>query len=59
MREGEQDMTEKRNADQPAKDAAEGRRKADRRQAHQDFEGPDRRQGERRSGEDRRTTPRR
>jgi hypothetical protein len=36
----------------------EGRRKSDRRQAQQPFEGPDRRKQERRSGEDRRTTPR-
>lgn len=35
-----------------------GRRKGDRRQSQQPFEGPDRRRGERRSGEDRRTTPR-
>jgi hypothetical protein len=37
---------------------AEGRRKSDRRQAQQPFDGPDRRKGDRRSGEDRRTTPR-
>lgn len=36
----------------------EGRRKTDRRQAQQPFEGPDRRQSERRSGADRRKTPR-
>jgi len=40
------------------KDAAEGRRKGDRRQTQQPFDGPDRRKGDRRSGEDRRTTPR-
>lgn len=45
--------------DTPVSDTPEdGRRKGDRRQSQQPFEGPDRRKGERRSGEDRRTTPR-
>jgi len=35
-----------------------GRRQGDRRKSKQPFEGPDRRKGERRSGKDRRTTPR-
>jgi hypothetical protein len=36
----------------------DGRRKGDRREAQAPFEGEDRRKGERRSGEDRRATPR-
>ena len=45
--------------DTPVADTPEdGRRKGDRRQSEQPFDGPDRRKGERRSGEDRRTTPR-
>jgi len=35
-----------------------GRRQTDRRKSQQPFEGPDRRKGDRRTGEDRRTTPR-
>lgn len=35
-----------------------GRRKEDRRKAQVPFEGPDRRKGDRRSGTDRRATPR-
>jgi hypothetical protein len=35
-----------------------GRRKTDRRKAQQPFEGEDRRKGERRSGQDRRSAPR-
>ena len=35
-----------------------GRRQGDRRKAQLPFEGPDRRKGDRRSGEDRRTTTR-
>ena len=35
-----------------------GRRQDDRRKSDQPFEGPDRRKGDRRSGEDRRRTPR-
>lgn len=38
--------------------AGGGRRQGDRRKAQLPFEGPDRRKGDRRSGEDRRTTPR-
>lgn len=45
--------------DTPVTDSPEdGRRKGDRRQSQQPFEGPDRRKGERRSGEDRRAKPR-
>lgn len=36
----------------------DGRRKSDRRQSNAPFEGKDRRNGERRSGEDRRAAPR-
>ncbi len=36
----------------------EGRRQGDRRQAQQPHDGPDRRKGDRRAGEDRRKTPR-
>lgn len=51
-------MTESKS-DKGAVDPGEGgRRKGDRRQDQQPFEGPDRRKGARRSGEDRRTTPR-
>jgi len=43
----------------PASDpAGGGRRQGDRRQAQVPYEGPDRRKGDRRSGADRRTTPR-
>lgn len=35
-----------------------GRRQTDRRKSQQPFAGPDRRKGDRRSGDDRRTTPR-
>lgn len=35
-----------------------GRRQTDRRQSQQPFDGPDRRKGDRRSGTDRRATPR-
>jgi hypothetical protein len=35
-----------------------GRRQADRRKAQVPFDGPERRKGDRRTGEDRRTTPR-
>jgi hypothetical protein len=38
--------------------AGDGRRQSDRRQSQQPFEGPDRRKGDRRSGTDRRTSPR-
>ncbi|MEE4315848.1 hypothetical protein [Erythrobacter dokdonensis] len=38
--------------------AAEGRRKGDRRQGQQPYDGPDRRKNERRSGDDRRAKPR-
>lgn len=42
----------------PPSPADDGRRKSDRRQSQQAYEGPDRRKGERRSGTDRRTAPR-
>jgi hypothetical protein len=43
----------------PASDtSAGGRRQGDRRKAQLPFEGPDRRKGDRRSGTDRRATPR-
>jgi len=52
-------------ADKPDDDAAptpmaplNDRRQGDRRKAQLPFDGPDRRKGERRSGTDRRTTPR-
>jgi hypothetical protein len=49
----------KDDSDEPAPDqSGGGRRKGDRRQADVPFEGPDRRKAERRSGTDRRTTPR-
>lgn len=38
--------------------ASDGRRQTDRREAQQPFDGPDRRKGDRRSGADRRATPR-
>ncbi|PKP93784.1 MAG: hypothetical protein CVT75_05460 [Alphaproteobacteria bacterium HGW-Alphaproteobacteria-14] len=38
--------------------SSEGRRQADRRKSQQPFDGPDRRKADRRSGTDRRTTPR-
>lgn len=45
--------------DTPSADASGGgRRQGDRRKAQLPFEGPDRRKGDRRSGTDRRTTPR-
>jgi len=45
--------------DNPASDpSGGGRRQGDRRKAQLPFEGPDRRKGERRSGVDRRATPR-
>jgi hypothetical protein len=47
-------MADDENAPAPA----EGRRKSDRRQVQEPFEGPDRRKGERRTGADRRATPR-
>ena len=46
-------------SDDPAQNApAAGRRQADRRKSQQPFDGPDRRKADRRSGADRRTTPR-
>jgi hypothetical protein len=53
-------------ADKPDDDATpapngptdDGRRRDDRRKAQLPFDGPDRRQGDRRSGTDRRKTPR-
>jgi hypothetical protein len=43
----------------PASDASgAGRRQGDRRKAQLPFEGPDRRKGDRRSGTDRRASPR-
>lgn len=42
----------------PADPPAGGRRKTDRRQAQAPFTGPDRRQGDRRTGTDRRASPR-
>lgn len=45
--------------DNPAGDpSGGGRRQGDRRKAQLPFEGPDRRKGDRRSGTDRRATPR-
>jgi len=38
--------------------SGDGRRQADRRKSQQPFDGPDRRKADRRSGADRRTTPR-
>lgn len=38
--------------------SSDGRRAGERRQAQQPFEGPDRRKGDRRTGEDRRAKPR-
>jgi hypothetical protein len=40
------------------KSGSDGRRQEDRRQSQQPFDGPDRRKGDRRSGSDRRNTPR-
>jgi hypothetical protein len=46
-------------SDGPAQDpSGGGRRQGDRRQADLPYDGPDRRRGERRSGIDRRATPR-
>lgn len=51
-------MSDKHN-DTPATDpSGGGRRQVDRRKAQLPFDGPDRRKGDRRSGPDRRTTPR-
>lgn len=48
-----------KDSDTPATDASGGgRRQGDRRKAQLPFDGPDRRKGDRRSGTDRRTTPR-
>lgn len=44
------------NNESPPED--KGRREQDRRQSQQPFEGPDRRKGDRRTGDDRRRTPR-
>jgi len=47
------------DSDKPAADpSGGGRRQSDRRKAQVPFDGPDRRKGDRRSGKDRRTTPR-
>jgi hypothetical protein len=47
------------HSDKPAADpSGGGRRQADRRKAQLPFEGPDRRKADRRSGTDRRATPR-
>ena len=51
-------MTNNSGDDDASKDLAEGRRKGGRRQEQTPFDGPDRRKGDRRSGGDRRTTPR-
>jgi hypothetical protein len=42
----------------PQDGADDGRRQSDRRQTQQPFDGPERRKGDRRSGTDRRATPR-
>jgi hypothetical protein len=48
-----------KESDTPATDpSGGGRRQTDRRKAQLPFDGPDRRKGDRRTGEDRRTTPR-
>lgn len=48
-----------KDSDFPATDpSGGGRRQTDRRKAQQPFDGPDRRQADRRAGTDRRTTPR-
>lgn len=47
------------DSDKPAADpSGGGRRQNDRRKAQVPFDGPDRRKGDRRTGTDRRTTPR-
>jgi hypothetical protein len=48
-----------KESDTPATDpSGGGRRQTDRRKADLPFDGPDRRKGDRRTGEDRRTTQR-
>lgn len=48
-----------KQSDIPAADpSGGGRRQGDRRKTQQTFDGPDRRMGDRRSGTDRRATPR-
>ncbi|AOL93614.1 hypothetical protein [Porphyrobacter sp. LM 6] len=48
-----------KHSDNPPQDAAgSDRRSTDRRKQQLPFEGPDRRKGDRRSGEDRRAAPR-
>lgn len=48
-----------KESDTPATDpSGGGRRQTDRRKAQLPFDGPDRRKGDRRTGEDRRTTQR-
>ncbi|SHN59194.1 hypothetical protein [Erythrobacter sanguineus] len=51
-------MADQIKGEPDGKDPADGRRKGDRRQSQQLYDGPDRRKGDRRSGGDRRTTPR-
>ena len=47
------------DSDKPAADpSGGGRRRTDRRKAQVPFDGPDRRKSDRRTGTDRRTTPR-
>lgn len=51
-------MADEDNTPPAADPSGGGRRQGDRRKAQLLFEGPDRRQGERRSGTDRRAAPR-
>lgn len=51
-------MSDNQQDDPAADPAGGGRRQHDRRQKQVPFEGPDRRKGDRRSGADRRTSPR-
>jgi hypothetical protein len=51
-------MADKSEDDAPPVPSGDGRRQSDRRSAPQAFDGPDRRKGDRRTGTDRRKTPR-
>lgn len=51
-------MSDETGGNPDSNSSGAGRRQADRRKAQVPFEGPDRRKGDRRSGTDRRTTPR-
>ena len=51
-------MSDKQSDTEAGDPSGGGRRQTDRRKAQLPFDGPDRRKGDRRTGTDRRTTPR-